>query len=158
MLIKVLKGWILKLEKIIKEVVESWEIYCENGMSKSRPAVDIPRATDLNAVSTLDLKKYGKKYIFWMVCAISKIIKGMVIKDKKAEKVIQTVHKGWYMNFGYPSVAFYADNCCEFKNCKMEEFVSKMGLKIEFGPAFSFWSKGINERNHHSDEIVVKRY
>ena len=32
-----------------------------------------------------------------------------------------------------------------------------MGLKINFGPAYSPWSNGINERNHYScDRIVGK--
>ena len=32
-----------------------------------------------------------------------------------------------------------------------------MGLKIEFGPAFSPWSKGINERNHYSVDMIVRK-
>ena len=35
--------------------------------------------------------------------------------------------------------------------------MSKLGLKIEFGPTYSPWSNGINERNHYSADIVVKK-
>ena len=29
------------------------------------------------------------------------------------------------------------DNGGEFRNCKMEEFANNLGLKIDFGPAYS---------------------
>ena len=35
--------------------------------------------------------------------------------------------------------------------------MSKFGLKIEFGPTYSPWSNGINERNHYSADIVVRK-
>ena len=35
--------------------------------------------------------------------------------------------------------------------------MSKFGLQIEFGPTYSPWSNGINERNHYSADIVVKK-
>ena len=45
----------------------------------------------------------------------------------------------------------------EFKNYKMDEFVNKIGLKIEYTPAFSPWSNGINERNHPSCDITIEK-
>ena len=60
------------------------------------------------------------------------------------------------MNYGYPRVGFQVDNGGEFKNCKME-FTNKLGLKVEFGPAFSPWSKGINERNYYGEDMAVKK-
>ena len=32
-----------------------------------------------------------------------------------------------------------------------------MNLQIEFGPVYSPWSNGINERNHYSADIVVRK-
>ena len=54
-------------------------------------------------------------------------------------------------------VEFWADNGGEFRNMKMEEFVNKVGIKIDFTPAFSPWSNGVNERNHYSCDIIVKK-
>merc|ERR1712115_667415 len=45
----------------------------------------------------------------------------------------------------------------EFRNSKMEEFVSKLGLKIKFTPAYSPWSNGINERNHYNCDVIVRK-
>ena len=75
-----------------------------------------------------------KKYILWIVCAFTRMMIGVVLKDKKAETILKRLELEWCMKFGYPSVGFYADNGGEFRNYKMEEFVSKLGMKIEFGP------------------------
>ena len=39
----------------------------------------------------------------------------------------------------------------------MEEFVNKLGIKIDFTPAFSPWSNVVNERNHYSCDVIVKK-
>merc|ERR1711962_1590169 len=39
----------------------------------------------------------------------------------------------------------------------MKEFVSKLGLKIKFKPAFSPWSNDINERNHYNCDVMVRK-
>ena len=63
----------------------------------------------------------------------------------------------WCLRFGYPTRGFWADNGSEFQNKEVVELMSKLGLKIEFGPTYSPWSNGINERNHYSADIVVKK-
>ena len=100
----------------------------------------IPRATDFNSIVTLDLKEMDKKYILWIVCAFTRMMIGVVLKDKKAETILKRLELEWCMKFGYSVVGFYADNCGEFRNYKMEEFVSKLGMKIEFSPSYSPWS------------------
>merc|ERR1711873_247772 len=45
----------------------------------------------------------------------------------------------------------------EFKNVKMDELVSKLGVNIRYGPAYSPWSNGTNERNHASCDTTVKK-
>ena len=39
----------------------------------------------------------------------------------------------------------------------MDELVSKLGISINYGPAYSPWSNGINERNHASCDITIKK-
>ena len=39
----------------------------------------------------------------------------------------------------------------------MEEFVNKMGKKIEFTPAYSPWSNGVNEGNHYSCDVIINK-
>ena len=39
----------------------------------------------------------------------------------------------------------------------MDELCSKLNLRIKFGPSYSPWSNGINERNHASADITIKK-
>ena len=70
---------------------------------------------------------------------------------------MKALHRGWCLPYGYPNIGFWSDNGGEFRNSKMEEFVSKLGLKIKFTPAYSPWSNGINERNHYNCDVIVKK-
>ena len=38
----------------------------------------------------------------------------------------------------------------------MDELTSKLGLTVRFGPAYSPWSNGINERNHASADMIIR--
>ena len=70
---------------------------------------------------------------------------------------MKTLHRGWYLPYGYPTVGFWSDNGGEFRNSKMEEFVNKLGIKIQFTPVFSPWSNGVNERNHYNCDVIVRK-
>ena len=62
----------------------------------------------------------------------------------------------WCMNLGFLASGFFADIGREFANMKMDEFTSKLGIMVKFGPAYSPWSNGINERNHASADLIKK--
>merc|ERR1711881_5761 len=81
--------------KMIKEVVENCSVCQKSGRSRSKPSVAIPRATDFNSIVTLDLKEMGKKYILWMVDAFSRTLAGAIIKDKKAETILEQLEMEW---------------------------------------------------------------
>ena len=80
-----------------------------------------------------------------MVCACTRFIQGRVLKDKNPESIVNALHRGWCLPYGYPMVGFWSDNGGEFRNSKMEEFVNKLGIKIQFTPAFSPWSNGLTK-------------
>ena len=61
------------------------------------------------------------------------------------------------MNIGFSTHGFYADNGGEFSNIKLDELTSKFGLTVNFGPAYSPWSNGLNERNHASADQTIKK-
>ena len=142
---------------LIDKVIYTCEICKKNSRSKSKPSVAISRATVFNSVVSFDLKSIGDKYILWMICAFTKFVKGVVVKNKQPDTIIKALHGSWCMDLGYPMVGFWCDNGGEFCNAKMEEFVNKLGLKIEFTPSYSPWSNGVNERNHYSCDVIVKK-
>ena len=71
---------------------------------------------------------------------------------------MKAIHETCCMDLGFPTVRFWCDNRGEFRYLKMEEFVNKLGLKIEFTPSYSPWSNGVNKRNYYSCDIVVKKF
>merc|ERR1711867_74613 len=93
----------------------------------------------------------------WCICAFMKFIQGRLLKNKQADTVINAIEECWNLPFGIPTLGYYADNGREFKNVKMDELVSKLGVNIRYGPAYSPWSNGTNERNHASCDITVKK-
>ena len=51
----------------------------------------------------------GKNYILWIVDAFSRTLFGAVMKDKKAETILEKLELMWINIVGFPSVGFYAD-------------------------------------------------
>ena len=145
------------VRKKIKRVCEDCRVCKKFRKSFGRPKVTIPKEVDFNEVVSLDLKQYGKKNVLWMVCTFTRFLQGKVMKDKEAQSVIDGMNKGWNWRFGFPSRGFWADNGGEFQNEMMEEFASKAGFSIKFGPSYSPWSNGMNERNHYSADQVVNK-
>lgn len=71
-----------------------------------------------------------------MIYGFKIFIRRIVLNDKTPENVIRGLQGAWHMDLGYPNVGFWADNGGEFKTLKMEDIVNKLGIKIEFTPAF----------------------
>ena len=61
------------------------------------------------------------------------------------------------MSIGFPSHEFFSDNGEKFSNIKLYELTSKLGLTVKFGPAYSPWSNGLNERNYASADLTIKK-
>merc|ERR1712101_64938 len=114
-------------------------------------------ASSFNEVVTLDLKQFGDKYVLWCIDSFTRFIQGKLLRNKKAETILNAINECWNLSFGIPAVGFYADNGTDFKNIKMDELISKLGISINYGPAYSPWSNGINERNHASCDITIKK-
>ena len=146
-----------EVRDLIKKVCQSCSVCQRFKKSQKKPRVALPKVTDFNQVVTLDLKFFGEKCVLWMVDSFTRFIQGAVIKNKQAVTVIDAVQSIWCLRFGYPSRGFWADNGLEFQNRESVELMSKLGLKMEFGPTYSPWSNGINERNHYSADIIVKK-
>ena len=61
------------------------------------------------------------------------------------------------MSLRFLTTRFFGDKGGEFANLKLDELTSKLGLTVKFGPAFSLLSNGINERNHASADITIRK-
>ena len=146
-----------EVRKSIKKVCMNCRVCQKFSKSQSKPKVSLPKVTDFNQVVTLDLKQFGGKNVLWAVDSFTRFIQGIVISNKRADTVVEALCSVWCLRFGYPTHGFWADNGSEFQNKEMSELMSKLGLRIEFGASYSPWSNGINERNHYSADIVVRK-
>merc|ERR1712240_658077 len=86
----------------------------------------------------------------------SRFVQGKLLNNKKAEMIVNAINESCNLAFGIPETGYYADNRTEFKDIKMDELVSKLGISISYGPAYSPWSKRINERNHALCDLTIK--
>ena len=143
--------------KTIRQVVKDCKICQKFGRSMVKPKVALPRATSFNEIVTLDLKQFGNKYVLWCIDAFTRFVQGKLLNNKKAEMIVNAINESWNLAFGIPGTGYYADNGMEFKNIKMDELVSKLGISISYRPAYSPWSNGINERNHASCDLTIKK-
>ena len=91
-----------------------------------------------------------------MIDSFTKFIQGKLINNKKVEMIIDSLNTVWNYNVGYSSVGYFGDNEGEFANIKLDELTSKIGLMVKFGPVYSPWSNGINERNPASTDITIQ--
>ena len=146
-----------EIRKTIKKVIINCKVCQKFKRSLGRPKVAIPRVTDFNQIVAIDLKQTKSKYILWMVCSFTRFISGVVLPNKRMETVVEALNNGWNWRFGFPSVGFWADNGGEFQNEELNEYASKFGFTVKFGPPYSPWSNGLNERNHHSADVTVNK-
>ena len=61
------------------------------------------------------------------------------------------------MSLRFSTSGFFVDNRGEFSHVKLNELTSKLGITVKFGPAYSPWSNGLNERNHASADLTIKK-
>jgi len=146
-----------QMTKLIKQVVKDCKICQKFSRSLAKPKTALPIASSFNEIVTLDLKQFEDKYVLWCICAFTKFVEGRLLRNKKAETVINAIEECWNLPFRIPTLGYHADNGREFNNIKMDELVSKLGISINYGPAYSPWSNGINERNHASCDITIKK-
>ena len=52
---------------------------------------------------------------------------------------MNVINETWNLAFGIPGIGYFADNGTEFKNIKMDELVSKLGISRSYGTAYCPW-------------------
>ncbi len=142
---------------IIERVVNDCKVCQKFQKSIALSHVTLPKTTSFNEVVTLDLKEFSTKYVLWMIDSFSRFMVGRLLTNKRAHTIIQVIMDSWCMNVGFPSHGFFADNGGEFSNIKLDELTSKLGLSVKFGPSYSPWSNGLNERNYASADLTKKK-
>merc|ERR1712115_316081 len=58
-----------------------------------KPKIALPIATSFNEIVTLDLKQFGDKYVLWCIDLFTRFIQGRLLKNKKAETVLNGINE-----------------------------------------------------------------
>ena len=125
-----------ELANLVSRVVNDCKICHKFQKSVARPRVTLPKSTSFNEVVTLDLKEFGSKQVLRMIDSFSRFMVGLLLNNKKADTIIQEIMDNWCMNLGFPMRGLFADNGREFANIKSDELTSKIGITVQFGPAY----------------------
>ena len=135
--------------KMIDQCCDRCEICRKFKKPKLKPIVCMPLADKFNGVVCMDLKEHihNRSWIFHMICASTKYSAAQLIKDKKAETIVQAMFNSWITYFGSPHM-FLSDNGGEFDNAVFREMCEKLNVKVATTAAESPFSNGIVERNN----------
>ena len=106
----------------------------------------------------MDLKFFDGVPVLWIIDSFSRYAIGKVLRSKEIEEVVKALENEWFLKMGAPASRVWADNGKEFANQCMFSLAKKWGIDIKFGPPYSPWSNGLNERNHALADKVVNCY
>ena len=128
--------------------------------AKPTPKVAPPMSSDVNDCITLDLKLYPKlgKNILYIIDDFSRYVTAVVIPDKKGETIVREFLDKWVYGTPYgPPRQIHSDLGGEFVNKELREMCDRLGIKHTTNGAFSAWSNGLNERNHHTVDLMLEK-
>jgi len=148
--------------KVIKKISEECKVCRMTTRKVNRKKTALPKATGFNQVVSLDLKFHGDStYILWAVDEATKLIRGEVIHDKTPETMMKALDDIWItgrgLGPGIPERGFFSDNGTEFLNDKFKSLLQAHGVGLRTTSTFSPQQNGVNERNHGTADILVKR-
>jgi len=91
----------------------------------------------------------------------TKLIRGKVIHDKTPETMMKALDDIWITGRGLgpdiPERGFFSNNGTEFLNDKFKTLLQVHGVGLRTTSTFSSQQNGVNERNHGTADILVKR-
>ena len=124
-----------------------------------RKKAALPKAYNVNDRVSIDLKVMSNDlYILYMVDEFSRYIKGVVIRDKKAETIVDALWEHWVISGpGTPSSGFWADNGAEFVNIHLISLCNQLGIHLMTTASYSPWQNGLCEKRHGLVDVVVSK-
>ena len=91
-------------QNIIENVIRNCTTCLPKRPGSAKPHCTLPKAMDFNNIISVDLKelqpeyrKNGYRYILYNVDEFSKLMNGILLKDKEAETVVMAVYKHWVL-------------------------------------------------------------
>ena len=158
-MMQILRGSRVGKKEYIDEVIKRCKVCQRKQPGKHKPKVSVVKPKGNNDVLTVDLKINVKNNlnVLWMIDPFNRFAKGLVVKTKTAEEVVEGIKYNWFYQFGAPQTGIWSDNGTEFANVKMQELCKIWKISFAAGAPYSPWSNGLNERNHGSCDRVLEK-
>ena len=148
------------VDNALNKIYENCSTCLQFRKGKTTPKVAPPMAYEVNDCMTLDLKLYPKwgRNILYMVDDFSRYMTAVPIKDKEGRTIVREFMAKWIFGTPYgPCKTVLTDNGTEFVNWEFREMCEKLGIRHVTTGAWSPWSNGKNERNHHTVDIMLEK-
>ena len=136
--------------KILDKIYSKCVICLQFASTRPRPCVGMPMGKDFNDCVAMDLKIYQKQnlIILYLIDVFTRYTFASIIKDKKADTIIDVVVKNWVLGPFGPPRKFLADNGGEFANEKYRDMCENLNVEVLKTGAESPFQNGLCERNH----------
>ena len=128
--------------------------------SKPTPKVAPPMSRNVNDCITIDLKLYPKlgRNVIYMIDDFSRYVVASSVPNKEAVTITKEFLDKWVFGTPYgPPRQVHTDNGAEFVNSTFREMTEKLGIKHTTMGSFSPFSNGLNERNHHTVDLMMEK-
>ena len=150
--------WNEKFDNMIDKIMEKCEGCLLRKRVPDKPAVAAPLSSDFGQVLTIDLKVWNFHkgiYILYMIDHFTRFQVATVVRNKEPETIIKAITTKWLPIFGKVD-KILSDNGTEFSNENMREVASALNVQLLTTGAHSPWQNGLNERNHHITDNIVR--
>ena len=150
--------WNEKFDSMIDKIMEKCEGCLLRKRVPDKPAVAAPLSSDFGQVLTIDLKVWNFRkgiYILYMIDHFTRFQVATVVRNKEPETIIKAITTKWLPIFGKVD-KIMSDNGTEFSNENMREVASALNIQLLTTGANSPWQNGLNERNHHITDNIVR--
>ena len=148
-----------QLAEINNNVADNCKTCIQFKRNKPRPVVAAPLSLKFNDVLAMDLKILftQKLYIIYFIDLFTRFVQGSVLKRKKPDGIVDSFIKTWIaLGFGAPRKVL-VDNGGEFDNPLYLEAMEQYGVEVCATGAYSPWSNGVCERNHHVVDLMIMK-
>ena len=152
-----------KLTNDVKGFLQDVEKNCKsckvNKISKPRPMVSLPRASQFNQIVSVDLKQYKNNsynYILYLVDMFTRLTVGVFIQKKLPSIVGEKMMEKWIAVFGRMDM-IHSDRGGEFCCSELADIAEYIGVRSSFTAASSPNQNGINERNHAVVDRMIEK-
>ena len=144
---------------VINKLYQNCRTCLKNKKAKSTPKVAPSLSTTVNDTITLDLKLYPKRgrHVLYMIDDFSRFVKAVTINNKEGDTIVKQFLEKWVFctPYGLPRQV-HTDNGAEFVNAAFREMTEWFGIKHITTGAHSPFSDRLNERNHHTVDLMME--